>query len=285
MKKTVIVSMVVTISLLICGCNGNNANLADQEDLQNKVDSQKTLINDMDWLLETVNLSLDSITKMEGSILHTIGESPMSRKEQIMRNIQNYKVILKNQHERITLLEEKLKKGGISTRNLQKTIEILKAQLAEKDKAIVELTEELEKRNFDINNLKQNVTKLSSKVTELEKETKAQEEALTIQTDMMNEAYVLIGTAKELKSKGVLSGGALFKKSKFDASKINTEDFKKIDIRNTTSFSIPSKKAKIMTSMPADSYTIRSNGDGTCTINVTNPTRFWSVSNYLVVKY
>jgi len=285
MKKSVVASMVVIISILICGCNGNNANMADQEDWQNKVDSQKTLINDMDWLLETVNLSLDSITKMEGSILHTIGESPMSRKEQIMRNIQNYKAILKNQHERITLLEEKLKKSGISTRNLQKTIEILKVQLAEKDKAIVELTEELEKRNFDINNLKQNVTKLSSKVTELEKETKAQEEALTIQTDMMNEAYVLIGTAKELKSKGVLSGGSLFKKSKFDASKINTEDFKKIDIRNTTSFSIPAKKAKIITSMPADSYTIRSNGDGTCTIDVTNPTRFWSVSNYLVVKY
>lgn len=285
MKKLLVANIAIVMAMMIIGCNGKNAGLTEQEILKNKVDSQNLLINDMDLLLEAVNLSLDSVTKMEGGILHTAGESPLSRKDQIKQNIDAYKAILKNQHERISLLEEKLKGSGMNTKNLLKTIELLKVQLAEKDKAIVELTEELEKRNYNINNLKQDVTQLSAKVTELEKETKVQEEALALQTDMLNEAYVIIGTAKELKSKGVLSGGSLFKKSKFDASKINVEDFRKIDIRKTKTFTIPAKKAKVLTSMPDDSYVIKSNDDGTCTLSITNPTRFWSVSNYLAVKY
>lgn len=286
MKKIVIFNVLITIiTVMFFSCKGNKTNIIGRENLQTKVDSLNVLIKDMDLLLETVNLSLDSVTKMEGEILHTISESPISRKKQIMQNLATYKSILKIQHKRISLLEEKLKKNGMNTKNLLKTIELLKAQLAEKDEAIVELTAELEKRHYDINSLKQNVTKLSVKVSELEKEAKTQEETLTLQTDMMNEAYVLIGSTKELKTKGLLTGGSIFKKSKLDVSKIITEDFEKIDIRRKTSFSIPAKKVQILTSMPVDSYNIRKNDDGTCTLKITDPSRFWSVSNYLVVKY
>ena len=194
-------------------------------------------------------------------------------------------MILKRQRDRLAALEEKLKGSNANNEKLMKTISALKKQIEEKDQAIVELTEELEKRNFDIKTLKGHVEKLNTQVAELKEETKSQEEALVAQSDMMNEAYVIIGTKKELKAAGLLSGGSLFKKSRLDLSQVNASSFNKIDIRKSKSFSIPAKKATVLTQMPSGSYTITDNGDGTSTLTITDASRFWSVSNYLVVRY
>ena len=186
------------------------------------------------------------------------------------------------------MLEEKLKANGdVNAKNekLMKTIGSLKKQLEEKDKAIIELTQELTKRNYDIKTLKGHVEKLNTQVAELQEETKQQEEALVTQSNMMNEAFVCIGSKKELKEAGLLSGGTLFKKSKLDLSQVNASAFQKIDIRHSKTFKIPGKKVSILTQMPAGSYTITDNGDGTSTLTITDATRFWSVSNYLVVRY
>ena len=136
-----------------------------------------------------------------------------------------------------------------------------------------------------IKTLKGHVEKLNTQVAELQEETKQQEEALVTQSNMMNEAYVCIGSKKELKEAGLLSGGTLFKKSKLDLSQVNASAFQKIDIRHSKTFKIPGKKVSILTQMPAGSYTITDNGDGTSTLTITDVTRFWSVSNYLVVRY
>lgn len=285
MKKTVYIGIFTAILGLMVCCGENKRSNSYADTQKSQVDSQKIIINEMNLLLETVNMSLDSIVKMEGGILHVAGESPLTRKKQIQQNIEAYKLILQQQHERISSLEGKLKQSDANAKTMLKTVNLLKQQLKEKDQAILELTEELERRNFDIGMLKKNVSQLSYKVTELENETKVQEEALVAQSDMMNEGYVLIGSTNKLKAAGIISGGSLFKKAKFDASKVNTEDFKKIDIRKVTSFSIPAKKATVLTPMPNDSYTIQGNEDGSCTLVISNPARFWNMSNYLVVNY
>ena len=167
---------------------------------------------------------------------------------------------------------------------LLKTISALKTQIEEKDKAIATLTEELEQRNYDIGVLKENVAQLNTQVTNLEEDVKAKDETITAQTDLLNEAYVCIGNTKTLKEAGILKGGFL-KKAKLNMSEVNQSAFTKIDIRNTSFFTIPSKKPVIMTQVPAGSYTIKDNGNGTSTLTVTDPAKFWSMSNYLVVKY
>ena len=165
-----------------------------------------------------------------------------------------------------------------------KTVASLKAQIEEKDKAIANLNEELEKRNFDISVLKENVAQLNTQVTTLEEDSRAKDETITAQTDLLNEAYVCIDNTKALKEAGILKGGFL-KKAKLNMSEVNPSAFTKIDIRNATSFLIPGKKPEILTQAPAGSYTIKDNGNGTSTLTVTDPAKFWSMSNYLVVKY
>jgi hypothetical protein len=107
---------------------------------------------------------------------------------------------------------------------------------------------------------------------------------ITLFTNILNEAYICFGTTKMLKDAGVLSGGFL-KKAKLNMSQVNPSVFTKIDIRQQNSFKIAGKKPEILTQVPAGSYKITDNGDGTSTLTVTDTEKFWSMSNYLVVRY
>ena len=285
MKKLYAFVAVLAAGCMMMACGGKTEGNPEADSLRNVLNGTLSEMSEMDLFLDAVNASMDSVVNMDGEILRVSGESPLSRKEQIRQNIEAYKMILKRQRDRLAALEEKLKGSNANNEKLMKTISALKKQIEEKDQAIVELTEELEKRNFDIKTLKGHVEKLNTQVAELKEETKSQEEALVAQSDMMNEAYVIIGTKKELKAAGLLSGGSLFKKSRLDLSQVNASSFNKIDIRKSKSFSIPAKKATVLTQMPSGSYTITDNGDGTSTLTITDASRFWSVSNYLVVRY
>ncbi|MBK6399613.1 MAG: hypothetical protein IPF75_15505 [Bacteroidetes bacterium] len=59
--------------------------------------------------------------------------------------------------------------------------------------------------------------------------------------------------------------------------------FNKIDYVVTNNIPIDSKTAKIVTSHPADSYTLNTENKKVVSLQITNPEKFWSASKYLVV--
>lgn len=275
----------VLIAAALFSCGGQNDKGNPVEDsLRNVISGNMAEMNEMDLFLDAVNVSMDSMVNMEGMILRTSKEGNMSKKDQVKQNLEAFKQMLQTQRERIAILEQKLKNGDAKSKRMLETIKSLQKQLEEKDQAIAELTAELEKRNFDIENLKAHVEKLNTDVATLTTKTVEQEQALTAQTDLMNEAYVFIGTKKDLKAAGLLSGGSLFKKSKLDMSKSDLAKFKKIDIRNVKSFDIPGKNPQILTQAPSGSYTIINNGDGTSKLKINDAAKFWSITNYLIVR-
>ena len=83
----------------------------------------------------------------------------------------------------------------------------------------------------------------------------------------------------------LLAGSGIFGKKKLDVSNLNPEQFTKIDIREFQELKIAGKKPKILTQMPESSYRFDTNPDGTATLVVTDPTKFWSISNFLVIQY
>lgn len=271
-------------SIVSCGGKTDKSN-PEADSLRNVISTNIAEVDEMNLFLDAVNTSMDSVVNMEGTILRTSKESPLSRKEQIRQNLEAYKMMLERQRERIAILEEKLKDGDANAKKMLQTIQALKKQIKEKDQAIVELTQELEKRKFDIATLKSHVDKLNTNVAQLTEEKAEQEKALEAQSDMLNEAYFIMGSKKELKKAGLMTGGSLFKKSKLDMTKVNASAFKKLDIRNVKTFKIPAKSCEVLTQMPANSYKVSDNGDGTSTLTITDATRFWSVTNYLVIKY
>ena len=279
MRKLFYFVLILPAAMLVIACGESSKSNPEADSLRSELNSRLVEMSEMDLFLDAVNASMDSVVKLDGTILRTEGESKLSKKDQILQNIDAYKEVLQRQRERLEELENKLKSSNNQNAKLLKTIEGLKAQIADKDKAIAELTQELEKRNFDINNLKSNVAKLSTRVTDLEEDAKVKDEALQTQTTLLNEAYVFIGTKKELKNADLL------KRGKLNMSDVDMSQFTKIDIRKTKQFTIPSKKPEILTQAPASSYTLEKVDKKTSVLTITDPAAFWSVSKILVIRY
>ena len=117
-------------------------------------------------------------------------------------------------------------------------------------------------------------------------ETKAKEEAEAATVAVENAAntvYYAIGTNKELKKNGLLEKKFLGQ-TKVLKGDFNESYFTKADKRSLSVIPTGSKKVKVWTNMPSDSYTIEENADKTKTIKITNPQTFWSLSPYLVIQ-
>ncbi len=285
MRKLIVFGGIAVLMCSMAACGGKTEGNPEADSLRSELSAKMEEMDEMNLFLDAVNISMDSVIGMEGSILRTSGESPLSQKDQIKKNIESYKLILQQQRDRLDILEKKLKESNAYSGKMQKTIAALKKQLEEKDKTIAKLTEELEQSNFAVEELKENVNQLNTQVSELEEDTKAKAEEITRQTDQMNEAYVFIGSKEDLKNAGLAQGGTLFKKLKVNASNIDTKVFKKIDIRTITSFNIPDDDPDVLSQMPAGSYKITETGDDSSILTITDPTRFWSVTRYLIVRY
>ena len=285
MKKVFVFGGLFALMCTMIACGDKTKSNPEADSLRTQLSAQMEEMDEMNLFLDAVNMSMDSVVNMEGTVLRTTGESPLSRKEQIQKNMEAYKLILQQQRERLEILEKKLKDNNAYAGKMQKTIAALKQQLEEKDQAIIKLSEELEQRNFQIEELKDNVDNLNVQVAELEEDSKAKQEEIDEKVNQMNEAYVFIGDKDALKKAGLIEGGSLLKKSKLNTSNIDKKLFKKVDIRNVKSFQIPDSKPEVLTQMPAGSYEITKTGNNSSELTITDPARFWGVSRFLIIRY
>jgi len=276
--------MAVAIVAAAClGSCGNNSGGSAADAKNDSIMEENRYLN---MFIDNVAQGMDSLVAGEGMLLKTSPEgTPLNSKQQITANLKTFEEIVKRQRERIAELENSLEDNqSAHAQSMKKIINAMKAQLAEKDKEIAALKEELSSKDFSIARLETRVSSLNKDVEGLTEKNKAQKEALVTQSDMMNEAYVLVGTKKELKAAGVLSGSGLFSKARLKSSDFDASKFKKVDIRKYTSVKLNGKNPKVLTPSPASSYSISDNGDGTSTLTITDPTAFWGVSNFLVVQ-
>lgn len=268
---------------LLAACGNGNDNQAKTELKSDSIMKENVYLNSF---IDQVAWSMDSLMMGEDILLKTSPEaSPLTPKQQIAVNLKAFEEIVNRQHERIAELEKSLEDNNSAhAQSMRKIINTMKRQAAEKDKEIAKLEDELNNKNFSIERLENIVSSLSKDVAGLTEKNKAQRAALSNQSAMMNEAYVLIGSKQELKSAGVLSGAGLFSKSKLNSADFDASKFQKVDIRKYKSVKLRGDKPKVLTPSPANSYTLTDNGDGTSTLTITNPQAFWGVSHYLVVQ-
>lgn len=281
MKK--FVSIAVVAATLLTGCNGDKLKTAQAENEQLKGDLRETLAT-QDSLLVLVNDISDGMAQIKDleKIISTpgnLGESA-SRKEQIKNDMIAIQQSLQERRQRLEELEKKLAATGGENSTLKRTVSNLKTQIAEQQTEIATLTNQLASANIKIEELSTTVTTLNTAVDSLNTgltEERAQKDAAieeaTAATNELNACFYAIGTSKELKAKKILQSGFLRKtkvmKGDFDESYFTTGDK-----RNLSEIPTHSKKAKILTSQPADTYEIV-DVDGQKVIKITDPTRFW----------
>lgn len=251
------------------------------DSLQTAYEQRNADYNELNEYLGVIATGLDSIALQEGQILKS-GESPTLNREQIKQNLDAYKQTLQNQRERIDAMEKKLKTNQKYSAHLRSIIATMKQQLAQKDEEIGNLRKLVDDKNVDIARLKENVQTLTQRNEMQAGLIVSQSETITAQDAAMHTAYVKIGTKKELKELGLISGGFL-KKSKVDFTKVDKSLFKVVDIREASQIEIPAKKAKVVTPQPKDSYRMDL-VQQSLVLTVINPDKFWGVSDFVIIQ-
>ncbi len=256
----------------------NQANKAEQAELNS--------------IISTVSAGLDSIAIQEG-ILYSgkTRDGVALNRSQIIANINSMAEILKRQREKIQSLQDSLamrsanpNKSSQSIEKLQNVIAFLNKQLAEKDNEIQSLRRDVNSKNKDINQLRTSLSDMRNRAEKAENRTQVVTQALAKQDEIINECYIKIGTKKQLVASGLLKGGFLQKK-KVNYEDVDKSKFNAVDIRKFREVTLKSNNPKILTPQPSNSsFHFEENGDGTCTLVITNPTQFWSVSNFLIIQ-
>lgn len=289
MKKLFILAT-VTLGMLT-SCNGDKLRQAEESNDQLREDLRETLAT-QDSLLVLVNDISEGMSQIKDleKIIATpggLGKESASRKEQVKNDMIAIQQALQERRQRLEELEAKLASSEKNNSTLSRTIQNLKSQIAEQQTEIATLTNQLEAANIRISELDRTVSDLNTTVDSLNndivqvKETSAAE--VKKAEDAANACYYAIGTNKELKERGILEKKFLGK------TKVMQGDFDKAyfttaDRRTLTEIPTHSKKAKVMTSQPKDSYVIVQDASGQAVIKITNPARFWELSNFLVIQ-
>lgn len=270
-----------------CKKTGNSGAPTTSDSLQVALANQDSLL----VILNDITEGMTQIKQMENLLSSGgMGAETPDQRRQIREDMMQIHQALEQRRQRLEELEKQLAASNQNNVSLQRAIKNLKAQIAQQESTIKTLEGQLADANVQIEGLNQTVTTLGEEKDSLTNavnaETSARAEAerrATELADQMNTCYFALGTGKELKEHNLMSSGFL-RKTKVLPQNFDQGYFTKGDKRTLRTINLGSKKAKVMTNQPTDSYEIVEGANGVKILKITNPNRFWNQSNFLVVK-
>jgi hypothetical protein len=102
----------------------------------------------------------------------------------------------------------------------------------------------------------------------------------------LHTAYYVIGTFKTLKDKKILEkeGGFLgINQVKILSNELDPEQFHRIDTRVVTEIPVDARHCEVITDQDPSSYQLVDHESRVEAIRITDPSRFWEKTNYLVI--
>ena len=240
-------------------------------------DSLFALINDITTGMNQIK-DIEHIIATPGALT----DESSSRKTQLRNDMVAIREALQQRRERLAQLEAKLKESNGSNATLLKTIDNLKGQIAEQETEIATLTNQLSAAHVEIAALGARVDSLSTTVTEVTTEREEARQQATELTDELNTCFFAIGTKGELQQHQIIKTGFL-RKTKILPGDFERTYFTQADKRSLVNIPLHSKKAKVLTNQPADSYEIAEEGNQKI-LKIKDAAKFWSISNFLVIQ-
>jgi len=288
---TSIISLAVLLGLGLLGWSlykkDHNTQLALMEDQRVTFTQQLTQRDSTlnDWLtsFDEIEKNLRMIKEKEKLITVNSAGSEVSadKRNQIMEDIRSIYTLLDENRKKIANLNAQLKKSGTTITGLQTRIAELETSMKNYENDITILKATLDNKNFEIEKLNETMVALNDTLD-------MRVETINNQTYMLNQAYLVSGTYKDLRDKGLLSkeGGFLgIGRQESLTDNFDASIFTEINITELKSIPVNAKKVKLVTEHPAGSYElVKENEDVISAIAIVNPGEFWKISKYAVVE-
>lgn len=281
MKKILFVAAVAASVLTACdnapkSLTSSNSSV---DSLQSIIDQKDSEINDLMGSILEVQNGFDLINEAEGRVNMMKGNAENNNTaSNIRENMEFIQQTLSDNKRKIEELESKLKNSTINSSKLKEAIASLTQQLNEKNSEIESLRSQLAQKDVVIEELGNTVNTLRDENTQVREEKAEVEQVAHNQDQQLNTAWFVYGTSKELKQQGILNKGEVLQ------GNYNKNYFTKIDIRKTSVIELNSKSADLLTTHPSGSYSLVKDSKGEYVLRITDATKFWSISKYLVVK-
>ncbi len=247
-----------------------------------KLHERDSIVNEYVTTFNLIEKDLSYIKEQE-NILDAKSKNPeftKDKKQAIIDDIKLVNSLLDQNKQRIAELNKKLKNSGIEIAGLNEKITMLSEAINQRDISMEGLKDELAQKDIQLSQLNQRVGQMDSVVT-------VQTNVINSKQAELNKGYIAYGNYKDLKEKGIVTkeGGILTIGSNVTLSdNLDQQNFEKIDITQTTTIPVHSKKAKLITTHPEGSYEwVEDNGQIAYMV-IDHPEEFWKVSKYAVVE-
>ena len=286
LMKSAAVSIFVMLSLLLVHACRKGADVQPQPDLMEA--SRRELasaVEERDELMRLVTAitgDMDDIRRMENILSsQAVNDNNSIQTEQIMADMATICRTLAKRRAKLDLLESKLKESTLFSSDLQDAINALRRQIDSRNKEINRLRLQLDSARLHIGSLSMTVDSLHCAVDTLSfSRDRAEQTAMALENEL-NICYYAIASKSELKQHRILETGFL-RKSRLLNGDFDRDFFLCGDKRSLRSVELHSRKARLLTNHPEGSYCIA--GEGSLRLEITNPARFWSTTNFMVIQ-
>ncbi|MEA4839447.1 MAG: hypothetical protein VB110_00400 [Bacteroidales bacterium] len=290
MKAIKFYAIIAALALITTSCVESSgrykAVVAQRDSLALEKQALDSSYNHTIALLNDIETGFSEINQNEKQVkIDLKGEgSKTNKRELIGAQMKAIKEGIEKNKAKIAELRSLAAKRGKANNMLDATIKRLQSQMDEKSVQIKSLQAELDQKNIKIDELNTTVTDQSKNIAEQQNVLKQQESTLKVQDTNINMVWYCVASSKKLKEAKVISGGGLFQSKKVLDKEFDKTVFTQVDLRTISSIPTSSSNVKILSLHPKNSYKLVTGANKDITIQITNPTKFWSVSKYLVVQ-
>lgn len=281
----VIVIAAWLVTLLSCAGGGTDS--GHQSLMEASRQELATAVEDRDSLMALVRLisdDMEKISRIENVVSVTglnADENPR-RRARLLAELAAIRKTLQQRRERLAVLEGRLKESSLYSDELQGAIDAMRRQIDRQNTEMDSMRARLTRANETIGSLNRTVDSLNTAVTEVTGQKTAAETEATGLKNELNTCYYVAATKAELKTHNILETGFL-RKTRLMKGDFDKTFFTTADKRCLRQIALPSQKASVLTNHPASSYRIV-DVENQKTLTITDPERFWSLGNYLVIR-
>jgi predicted nucleic acid-binding Zn-ribbon protein len=286
MKKLVLVIGVFSLLFL----NGCVERSEKYKALQARLDSVQVASNTQTGEIESLLAGINEISAGMQSIREAeqllVLESTPDQQGNAQSKIAALKTDLNTISAAIASYKEQIAKlessGKRQSAELRKLIANLKAEVAQKEARINDLSAQLAEKEKELGLKNEEITGLNKNVASLQQESASQKATISAQDQNIHLGHYILGSKKDLKAKNVITRNGIFSPLSVSTQALKAA-FTSVDIREVKSIPLNSKKAKIVSLHPANSYTITTDANKNLTLTITDVASFWKQTRYLVV--
>lgn len=283
-----IFSVMALGALVLAGTSCGNTKLSEEEARNHRLDdSLRVALANADSLfslLYDVTAGMEQITRLEKLMGAEINTESTTARDNLARQMEAIQQGLISRRKRIEELEAQLAKGSGDSGRLRQQITMLREQIDAQAATVADLQTQLEKANIHIATLDSTITTLNTTVDTISAGRAKAEQELKSTISDLNAVYYVIGTDSELKEHNIIEGGGFLRKTKVLPSDFDKSYMTRADRRTLTVIPLDSKKAKVLTPQPEDSYRLDRSSNGTLSLAITNAEAFWATTPLLVIK-